>query len=112
MSNTVQIFLANARLDDSAAMTALLAPLRDGGALAKSLATRPPGCTFVYDPAAATARFIVNDTKMASCFSLVGITRAEAASVSKACEDKSDWSLNSFRATVSAALGGSFQQAN
>jgi hypothetical protein len=109
MTNTVQIFLANARLDDLAAMAALLAPLRDGGALAKSLATQPPGCTCAYDSVAATARFIVNDATMVSCFSVVGITRAEATSLARACEGKSDWSLSSFQATVSATLGGLFQ---
>jgi hypothetical protein len=112
MTDTVQIFLSNASLDDPAAMAALLAPLRDGGAMAKLLAARSPGCTVAYDPAANTARFIVNDGKMASCFSVVGINRGEAASLSRACEEKTDWSLKSFQATVAATLGGSIEQLN
>jgi hypothetical protein len=106
MTNTVQIFLSNASLDDPAAMAALLAPLRDGGAMAKSLAARLAGCTVAYDPAANTARFIVNDGKMASCFSVVGINRGEAASLAM------DWSLKSFQATVAASLGGSIERLN
>lgn len=105
--SVVQIFLANARLDDPAAMEQLLAPLADGGALASSLENGVARCTYAYDRRANIARYIVSDGELASCFSLTGISAAEGAAISKACEDKSDWSLQSFRATVSRVLGGS-----
>jgi hypothetical protein len=112
MSDTVQIFLANARRDDSEAMAKLLSPLRDGGAVARSLESEQSGYAFGYDPQARVARFIVSDGTLASCFSVVGVSRDEAASISKACETKTDWSFNSFQATVARVLGGAVARVN
>jgi hypothetical protein len=112
MSHDVQIFLANARVDDPAAKSALLAPLQDGGATAKALVPGQTAFAYVYNIDSRTARYLVSDGEMISCFSLVGVTQDEGMAVAKACEDKTDWSLNSFQTTAGRALRGSFVKFN
>jgi hypothetical protein len=80
--------------------------LQDEGATARALAAGGALFVFAYNPQSSTGRYVACDGRLVSCFSLVGVSRSEAAAVAKACERNTDWSLSAFQETASRTLGG------
>ena len=61
MRDTLKIFLAKWRLDDTGAVKAFLLPPQDGGNLAKMLSERQAGFSYVYEEESRVGRFIASD---------------------------------------------------
>jgi hypothetical protein len=106
MSSPVQIFVAAARLDDPVALKNLLAPLRAEVAASMAAALREAGYGLSYNAEDATARYLISDGELASCFSVIGISEAEASAILADCKDRTDWSVKAFREAVARILGG------
>jgi hypothetical protein len=106
MSSPVRIFVAAARLDDPVAFKNLLAPLREEVAASMASALLEPGYGLAYDAKDSTARYLISDGELATCFSVVGISEAEATAIATDCKDRTDWSVQAFRSAVARILGG------
>ena len=67
---TTKIIDAVARLDDVNALNALLAPMRDGATLKKKLRPGYRGHKYFYDRHSHTARYLLTNGDVVSCFSV------------------------------------------
>jgi hypothetical protein len=103
-----KILSAKARLDDSAAMAALLAPISNSDVLSHRLAERRPGRMQAYDRETRIARYVVTDGSIAACYTVTDLTLEQAATIAAECESISAWELVTFQAAVERALGASF----
>jgi hypothetical protein len=96
---------AMARLDDAAAMIALLAPMRAGTRLQEKLRLGFRGHQYFYDRRSRTARYLHTDGTTVVCFSIARVSLSQASAVAMRCDLMSDWSTVAFRAAVQRAIG-------
>lgn len=101
-----KILSSLARLNDAAAMTELLAPMRDGAALRKKLRPGFRGHKYTYDLQARIARCMLTNGEIVACYSVTEVTLEEAKAIAAACEGLSEWSLRTFQSAVARALPG------
>jgi hypothetical protein len=94
-----------ARIDDSKAMAAFLAPIPDSAELAALLAGKQPLNTRAYDDPNQTARFVISDGDTATCFTVLNITIDQAEMITLECEKSDAWSEAAFRLAAARALG-------
>lgn len=111
MNEPVKIYLANARLDDTQAMAKLLSPFADPAAVSSALKSGA-GLGFAYEGPSQTARYVVTDGQMVSCFSVVGVTTGEARAIADACGSQHDFGLPAFQGVVARILGGTSSKPN
>ena len=102
---STKIFMATARLDDGEAMAKFLAPIPNGGQLAKVLGDRHPLASRAYDDETWTARFVASDATEVKCFTVSDITIDQAEMIAAACPDIGGLELDEFRQAVELALG-------
>ena len=107
---TTKIFDAIARLDDAAALNALLTPIRDGVRLRKKLRPGFRGHKYFYDRHTHTARCLLTNGAVVSCFSITEVSLEEAKAIAARCEGISEWSMTAFQAAVERALGTEFER--
>jgi len=107
MRDTLKIFLAKWRLDDTGAAKALLLPLRDNGNLAKMLSERQSGFSCAYEEESRVGRFIASDGATVMGFKVIGISRQEAAMIAAECKLIEIWDMYEFRKAADRALGAS-----
>jgi hypothetical protein len=99
------IAASSARLDDSRAMAGFLAPIPDSAELAALLDGRQPVNTRAYDDDNQTARFVVSDGDIATCFTVADITIDQAELITLECEKTDAWDEAAFRQAAARALG-------
>jgi hypothetical protein len=105
MRDTLKIFLAKWRLDDTGAAKALLLPLQDNGNLAKMLSERQSGFSYVYEEDSRVGRFIASDGATVLGFKVIGVSRQEAAMIAAECKLIEIWDMYEFRKAADRALG-------
>jgi hypothetical protein len=110
MRDTLKIFLAQVRLDDTEAVKSLLLPMKDTGNLAKMLSERRSGFSHAYEDETRIGRFIASNGATAISFSVTGVTRQEAASIAEECERIAVWNMLEIRKAADRALGTSFER--
>jgi hypothetical protein len=110
MRETLKIFLAKVRLDDTAAAKSLLLRIRDNGNLAKMLIERQSGFSFAYEEEARVGRFIGSNGVTVMSFSISGVTHQEAASIAEECARIAVWDMYEIRKAADRTLGASFQR--
>ena len=87
MSET-KIYSAYALLNDQAAMTALLAPIKDSDELLSMLRrAKSPCLTQGYDPETRIARYVAFDGKLVACYSVTDISLQQAAEIRALCDE-------------------------
>jgi hypothetical protein len=99
------ILASYARLDDSKAVAAFLAPIPDSAELAALLAGKQPLNTRAYDDPNQTALFVISDGTTASCFTVLDVTIDQAEMITLECEKSDAWSEAEFRLAAVRALG-------
>jgi hypothetical protein len=104
MSDDTIILTSTARIDDSSAMTAFLAPIPDSEVLAELLSAKQPLNTRAYDDERQAARFVISDGTTATCFAVTGITIDQAEMITLECEETDAWSDAAFRAAADRIL--------
>ena len=107
---TTRIIDAMARLDDVTALNALLAPIRDGATLKRKLRPGYRGHKYFYDRHTHTARFLLTNGDIVSCYSVTEVSLGEAKAIAARCEGISEWCMTAFRAAVERALGVEFER--
>jgi hypothetical protein len=107
MRDTLKIFLAKWRFDDTGAVRALLLSAQDSGNLAKMLSERQAGFSYVYEEESRIGRFIASDGVTVMGFKVVGVSRQEAASIASECKHIEIWDMYEFRKAADRALGAS-----
>jgi hypothetical protein len=105
MNDEVKILVATARIADSKAMAAFLASIPDSAELAALLAGKEPLNTRAYDDANQTARFVISDGAIATCFTVSDITIDQAEMITVECERSNAWSEPEFQLAAARALG-------
>lgn len=103
-----KIHVAMARLDDSTAMDALVAPIPNGEQLRQSLLTRTSGRRHGYHEETRTARYVVPDGELVLCLTVTDLTLQQAATIAAECDAITEWEYPAFQAIVERVLGGSF----
>jgi hypothetical protein len=111
MRDTLKIFLAKVRLDDTVAVKSLLLPIQEYGNLAKMLSERQSGFSYAYDEESRIGRFIASNGVTVMSFSVTGLTRQEAESIAQECERLAVWDMYEIRKAADRALGTSFDRA-
>jgi hypothetical protein len=107
MRDTLKIFLAKWRLDDTGAVKAFLLPAQDSGNLAKMLSERQAGFSYVYEEESRIGRFIASDGATVMGFKVIDVSRQEAASIASECKHIEIWDMYEFRKAADRALGAS-----
>lgn len=105
-----KILRATARLDDSAAMQTLLAPIPDGDELGRQLASRQPGLKARYFDEGRKGLYVVSDGKTVTCFTVTDVTVEQAATIRAECDSIEAWNYQRFQAAVERALSASFDR--
>lgn len=100
---TSKIFKSLARLDDEAALTEMLRPIRERELVKASLLKQESGRRQGYDKATRTARYIVSDGKVALCFTVTNVSLDQSAQIAAECDSITKWGLSTFRAAVERA---------
>jgi hypothetical protein len=95
---------ALARLGDAAALSELLAPLRDGAALKRKLRVGFRGHKYTYDAQTRVARCLLCNGEIVACYCVTEVTLEEAQLIALACEGLREWSMRTFQAAVARAL--------
>jgi hypothetical protein len=111
MRDTLKIFLAKARLDDTVAVKSLLLPIQEYGNLTKMFGERRSGFSYAYEEESRVGRFIASNGVTVMSFSVTGVTRQEAASIAQECERIAVWDMYEIRKATDRALGASFEHA-
>jgi hypothetical protein len=111
MRDTLKIFLAKVRLDDTAAVKSLLLPIQDNGNLTKMVSERQSGFSYAYEEESCVGRFIASNGATVMSFSVTGVTRQEAVSIAEECEHIAVWDMFEIRKAADRALGASFERA-
>jgi hypothetical protein len=107
---TTKIIDSVARLDDVTALNALLAPMRDGATLKSRLRPGYRGHKYFYDRHSRTARYLLTNGAVVSCYSVTEVSLGEAKAIAARCEGISEWCMTAFRAAVERALGVEFER--
>ncbi|MDP9013473.1 MAG: hypothetical protein M3O41_12615 [Pseudomonadota bacterium] len=107
---TTRIFDATARLDDAAALSALIAPMRDTATLKKKLRPGFRGHKYFYDRRTHTARYLLTNGDVVACYSVTEVSLGEAKAIAARCERMDEWSMTAFKAAVERALGTDFER--
>jgi hypothetical protein len=107
MRDTLKIFLAKWRLDDTGAAKALLLPLQHNGNVAKMLSERQTGFSYEYEEGSRVGRFIASDGATVMGFKVIGVSRQEAAMIAAECKHIEIWDMYEFRKAADRALGAS-----
>jgi len=110
MRDTLKILLTKVRLDNSAAVTSLLLPIQEHGNLAKMLSERQSGFSYAYEEESRIGRFVASNGVTVMSFSVIGVTRQEAASIAEECERIAVWDMYEIRKAADRALGASFER--
>ena len=110
MRDTLKIFLAKVRLDDTVAVKSRLLPIQEYGNLAKMLSERQSGFSYAYEEESCVGRFIASNGVTAISFSVAGVTRQEAESIAQECERIAVWDMYEIRKAADRALGASFER--
>src|SRR5271169_3448689 len=105
MRDTLKIFLAKWRLDDSVALKSLLLPIQNDVNLAKMLSERQSGFSYVYEQESRIGRFIASDGSNVMGFKVIGVSRQEAAAIAAECKHIEIWDMYEFRKAADRALG-------
>lgn len=100
-----RILDAMARLDDAAAVNALLAPMRDSKSLKRKLRPGFRGHKYSYDRRTRTAHYLLTDGEIVACYSITDVSLDQASMIAVRCEEITVWSTAAFRAAVERALG-------
>jgi hypothetical protein len=111
MKDTLKILLVKARLDDTAAVKSLLLPIQANGDLARMLSERQSGISFAYEEESRMGRFVASNGVSVMSFSIIGITRGQAASIAEECEQIAVWDLLEIRKATDRALSASLDGA-
>jgi hypothetical protein len=111
MKDALKILLMKVRLDDTAAVKSLLSPLQDNGNLLKMLSEHESGISFVYEEESRIGRFVASNGVTVMSFSIIGITRGQAASIAEECGQIAVWDMLEIRKATDRALGASFDGA-
>ena len=104
MRDTLKIFLAKWRLDDTVGAKPILLPVQDDGDLAKILSERQSGFSYVYEEETRIGRFIASDGATVMGFKVIGVSRQEAASIAIECKRIEIWDMYEFRKAADRAL--------
>jgi hypothetical protein len=105
MSDTFTMLVSVARIDDARAMSAFLASIPDSAELAELLGGTRPLNTRAYDDENQTARFVISDGEIVTCFTVTDITIDQAEMITLECEKSDAWSEAEFREAAIRALG-------
>jgi hypothetical protein len=105
MRDTLKIFLAKWRLDDTVGVKPVLFPNQDNCNLAKMLSERQSGFSYAYEEETRVGRFIASDGATVMGFKVIGVSREEAASIAKECQRIAIWDMYEFRKAADRALG-------
>jgi len=111
MRDTLKIFLAKVRLDDTVAVKSLLLPIQAYGNLTKMLSERRSGLSYAYEEESRVGRFIASNGVTAMSFSVTSVTRREAESIAQECERIAVWDMYEIRKAADRALGASLERA-
>ena len=101
---TVTITTTMAHLDDDADMAKFLAPIPNGGELAKVLQDRTPVSTRAYEDETRTARFVESDGNLVACFAVSDITIDEAEMIQAAWEGSCSLDEAAFQMIVEQVI--------
>jgi hypothetical protein len=93
-----------AHLDDAAGMAKFLAPIPNGGELAKVLKAGTPASTRAYEDETRTARFIESDGSRVACFTVADITIDQAELIEAAWEGICSLDGAEFQRTVERVI--------
>jgi hypothetical protein len=104
MSDTIKILTSTACIDDRKAMDSFLASIPDASALAELLGGRKPLNTRAYDDENQTARFVISDGAIATCFTVTNITIDQAEMITVECEKSDAWDDTAFREAAGRIL--------
>jgi hypothetical protein len=107
-----RILSALARLGDAAAMSELLAPMRDKAALKRKLRPGFCGHQYTYDLNTRIARYLLTNGEVVACYSVTEVSLEEAKAIAIECEELGEWSLRTFQAAVVRALGATGHSAH
>jgi len=99
-----RILSALARLNDTVAMSELLAPMRDQAALKRKLRPGFCGHQYTYDLNTRTARYLLTNGEIVACYSVTEVSLEEAKMIALACENLGEWSMTTFQSAVVRAL--------
>jgi len=102
----LRILIANARLDDVAAMDTLFEQVPDGPLLRQAFETGESGRTYRYFAKLRNAIYLVSVGQILLCFTVTELTADQAAAIAVQCEPTSSWSAAAFERAVERALGG------
>jgi hypothetical protein len=104
MSDVFMMQVSTARLDEPQAMAGFLAPIPDNTELARLLDGKEPLNTRAYDDDTQTARFVISDGTIVTCFTVIDITIDQAEMITIECEKSDAWSESAFREAAVRAL--------
>jgi len=104
MSDPFAMLVSRARVDEPQAMAAFLASIPDSAELAELLREGPLN-TRAYEDEKQTARFVISDGTIATCFTVTDITIDQAEMITIECEKSDAWSESAFREAAARALG-------
>ena len=107
-----RILSALARLNDAAAMSEILAPMRNKASLKRKLRPGFCGHKYTYDLNTRIARYLLTNGEIVACYSVTGVSLEEAKAIAVACEYLGEWSIRTFQATVVHALGAEGRSAH
>jgi hypothetical protein len=107
MKATLKILLVKARLDDTAAVSSLLSPIRDNSDVVRMLSERESGISYAYEEESRVGRYIASNGVTVMSFSIGGITRGQAASIAAECGQIAVWDMLEIRKATDRALGAS-----
>jgi hypothetical protein len=107
-----RILSALARLNDPAAMSELLAPMRGKAALRRKLRPGFCGHKYTYDLNTRIARYLLTNGEIVACYSVTEVSLEEAKTIALACEELGEWSIRTFQAAVVHALGATGRSAH
>jgi hypothetical protein len=105
MSDTFTMLVSTARIDEPRAMAAFLASIPDSAELAELLGSTGPLNTRAYDDENQTARFVISDGEIVTCFTVTDITIDQAEMITIECEKSDAWGETAFRDAAVRALG-------
>jgi hypothetical protein len=103
-----RILSALVRLDDTAALNELLAPMRDKAGLKRKLRPGFRGHKYLYDRHTRVARYLLTNGEIVACYSVQDVSLEQAATIATACDDIREWSMTTFQAAIERALGEDF----
>lgn len=103
-SDALTMRVSTARIDEPRAMAAFLAAIPDSEELAELLHRREPLNTRAYDDENQTARFVISDGTIVTCFAITDITIDQAEMITLECEKADAWSDSAFREAAARAL--------